>query len=51
VKPNITSDIEPERQATTNPAVFEAVIKYLQSRGAKVFVGDSPALETEKFTG
>jgi uncharacterized protein (DUF362 family) len=51
LKPNITTDISPERHATTHPAVVEAVIKYLQSRGATLLVGDSPAIETEKFTG
>ena len=51
LKPNITTDISPEQQATTHPAIVEAVIKYLQSRGATIVVGDSPALETDKFTG
>ena len=51
VKPNILSDDDPARAITTHPVVVEAVIKYLQSRGATVFVGDSPTFDTAKFTG
>jgi uncharacterized protein (DUF362 family)/NAD-dependent dihydropyrimidine dehydrogenase PreA subunit len=51
VKPNILSDDDPARATTTHPVVVEAVIIYLQSRGAKVFVGDSPTFDTDKFTG
>jgi uncharacterized protein (DUF362 family)/Pyruvate/2-oxoacid:ferredoxin oxidoreductase delta subunit len=51
VKPNITSDSGPDRPITTHPVVVEAVIKYLQARGATVLVGDSPTIDTYKFTG
>ncbi|MGD0753822.1 MAG: DUF362 domain-containing protein [Bacteroidales bacterium] len=51
LKPNILSDDEPVRATTTHPVVVEAVIMYLQSRGATVFVGDSPTFDTQKFTG
>jgi uncharacterized protein (DUF362 family)/NAD-dependent dihydropyrimidine dehydrogenase PreA subunit len=51
VKPNISADEDTERPVTTHPVVVEAVIKYLQSRGAVVFVGDSPTIDTDKYTG
>jgi uncharacterized protein (DUF362 family)/Pyruvate/2-oxoacid:ferredoxin oxidoreductase delta subunit len=51
LKPNILSDDDPVKAITTHPAVVEAVIKYLQSKGATVFVGDSPTFDTGKFTG
>jgi uncharacterized protein (DUF362 family)/NAD-dependent dihydropyrimidine dehydrogenase PreA subunit len=51
LKPNILSDDEPNRATTTHPAVVEAVINYLQSRGGTVLVGDSPTFDTRKFTG
>lgn len=51
VKPNILSDEDPGKPVTTHPVVVEAVIKYLQSKGATVLVGDSPTFDTEKFTG
>jgi len=51
LKPNILSDDEVFKATTTHPVVVEAVIRYLQSRGATVFVGDSPTFDTRKFTG
>jgi uncharacterized protein (DUF362 family) len=45
VKPNILSDEDALKAITTHPVVVEAVIKYLQSRGAEVFVGDSPTFD------
>jgi uncharacterized protein (DUF362 family)/NAD-dependent dihydropyrimidine dehydrogenase PreA subunit len=51
LKPNILSDDEVYKATTTHPAVVEAVIRYLQSRGATVFVGDSPTFDTRYFTG
>ena len=51
LKPNILSDDEPLIATTTHPAVVEAVINYLQSRGATVLVGDSPTFDNRKFTG
>ncbi len=49
VKPNILTDSDPAKCISTNPVVVEAMVKYLQSKGAKVFVGDSPAVHTKKF--
>ena len=51
VKPNILSDDEPGKAMTTHPVVVEAVIRYLQSRGATVFAGDSPTIDNARFTG
>jgi uncharacterized protein (DUF362 family)/Pyruvate/2-oxoacid:ferredoxin oxidoreductase delta subunit len=51
LKPNILSDDEVYKATTTHPVVVEAVIRYLQSRGATVFVGDSPTFDTRNFTG
>jgi uncharacterized protein (DUF362 family)/NAD-dependent dihydropyrimidine dehydrogenase PreA subunit len=51
IKPNILSDREPEKCISTHPVVVEAVIRFVQSEGAKVFVGDSPAIHTQKFRG
>jgi len=43
VKPNLLNASEPERAATTHPAVVRAVIRYLRAKGAaRVLVGDSP---------
>lgn len=43
IKPNMLSCKEPERAATTHPAVIEAVVKECFDAGAlEVFVGDSP---------
>ena len=49
VKPNILGDNDPSKCVSTHPAVVEAMIKYLQSNGAEVFVGDSPAIHTARF--
>jgi uncharacterized protein (DUF362 family)/Pyruvate/2-oxoacid:ferredoxin oxidoreductase delta subunit len=51
LKPNISSDSDPVKPITTHPVVVEAVIKYLQARGARVLVGDSPTIDTYRFTG
>ena len=51
LKPNILSDDEPLLATTTHPAVVEAVINYLHSKGATVLVGDSPTFDTRKFNG
>lgn len=43
IKPNMLSCKEPERAATTHPAVIEAVVRECFDAGAlEVFVGDSP---------
>ena len=50
LKPNILSDADPNKAATTHPVFLEAVIRFLQSRKAgKIFVGDSPAIHTASF--
>lgn len=51
VKPNILTDDDPARCISTNPVVVEAMIRFLQANGATVFVGDSPAVHTQKFRG
>jgi uncharacterized protein (DUF362 family)/Pyruvate/2-oxoacid:ferredoxin oxidoreductase delta subunit len=49
IKPNILSDHEPEKCISTHPVVVEAMIRFLQSAGATVLVGDSPAIHTSRF--
>jgi uncharacterized protein (DUF362 family)/Pyruvate/2-oxoacid:ferredoxin oxidoreductase delta subunit len=44
VKPNILADSDPAKCVCTHPVVMEAMIRYLQSRGAVVFAGDSPSI-------
>lgn len=51
VKPNILTDDDPAKCISTHPVVVEAMIRFLQSRGATVIVGDSPAVHTKKFRG
>jgi uncharacterized protein (DUF362 family)/Pyruvate/2-oxoacid:ferredoxin oxidoreductase delta subunit len=51
VKPNILSDTDPAKCISTHPVVVEAMIRFLQSNGATVLVGDSPAVHTQKFRG
>jgi uncharacterized protein (DUF362 family)/Pyruvate/2-oxoacid:ferredoxin oxidoreductase delta subunit len=51
VKPNILSDNDPARCVSTHPVVVEAMIRFLQSKGATVFIGDSPAIHTHRFKG
>jgi uncharacterized protein (DUF362 family)/Pyruvate/2-oxoacid:ferredoxin oxidoreductase delta subunit len=49
VKPNILNDTEPGRCVTTHPVVLEAMIRFIQSRGGTVVVGDSPAVHRKGF--
>lgn len=49
LKPNVLSDNLPEKCITTHPVVFEAMIRYLQVRGAIVVAGDSPAIHSRNF--
>ena len=50
VKPNILLDDVPQKAITTHPVFVEAVIRFLQNRGAgKIFVGDSPGIHTPSF--
>jgi uncharacterized protein (DUF362 family)/NAD-dependent dihydropyrimidine dehydrogenase PreA subunit len=51
VKPNILTDNNPDKCISTHPVVVEAMIRFLQSKGAVVLVGDSPAVHTNKFRG
>src|SRR5450759_2526662 len=51
VKPNILTDDDPSKCISTHPVVVEAMIRFLQSKGATVMVGDSPAVHTQKFKG
>jgi len=51
VKPNILTDDDPAKCISTHPVVVEAMIRFLQSKGAIVFVGDSPAVHNQKFKG
>lgn len=49
LKPNVLTDIKPERAVTTHPEVFKACIRYFIDRGATVVAGDSPALHIPGF--
>ena len=49
LKPNILSDDLPGKCISTHPVVVEAMIKYLQSEGATVFLGDSPPVHLRGF--
>ena len=51
VKPNILTDDNPAKCISTHPVVVEAMIRYLQSLGATVLVGDSPAIHAQRFRG
>jgi uncharacterized protein (DUF362 family)/Pyruvate/2-oxoacid:ferredoxin oxidoreductase delta subunit len=51
VKPNILTDDDPARCISTHPAVVEAMVRFLIRRGAKVLVGDSPAVHPSGFDG
>lgn len=51
VKPNILTDDDPSKCISTHPSVVEAMIRFLQTRGAIVFGGDSPAVHGHKFRG
>lgn len=44
VKPNLISDSPPEKLATTNPTVVEAVVNLVKEAGATPIIGDSPGL-------
>ena len=41
IKPNIVIDAPVNKAVTTHPSILEAVIDYLQERGAQPVVGDS----------
>jgi uncharacterized protein (DUF362 family)/Pyruvate/2-oxoacid:ferredoxin oxidoreductase delta subunit len=49
VKPNILTDSDPAKCICTHPLVVEAMVRFLQSQGATVCVGDSPSVHLQKF--
>jgi len=51
VKPNILTDDNPAKCISTHPVVVEAMVRFLQSKGATVLVGDSPAVHSQRFRG
>lgn len=51
VKPNILTDNDPARCISTHPVVVEAMVRYLMKRGARVLIGDSPAVHPGSFVG
>jgi len=51
LKPNILTDDNPDKCISTHPVVVEAMVRFLQVRGATVFIGDSPAVHASKFKG
>ncbi len=50
VKPNILLDADPARCITTHPVVVEAMVRFLQTKGATVAVGDSPSIHLKNFS-
>ena len=48
LKPNLLSAKDPEKAVTTNPAVFEAVIKVFANDNKELFYGDSPGFGSPK---
>lgn len=51
LKPNILIDSDPAKAIVTHPVVVEAMIRFLQSKGAVVLAGDSPGIHTRAFKG
>lgn len=49
LKPNILIDCDPSRCVSTHPVVVEAMIRFMQDKGAAVFVGDSPSIHMRGF--
>ena len=51
LKPNILSDVPPEKAVTTHPLFLDAVIRLVKEWGAShIYAGDSPGLHGPKFT-
>ncbi len=44
IKPNMLGSFRPEEGVTTHPAIVRAVINIVKEKGAKICVGDSPAI-------
>lgn len=51
LKPNWLSADPPQKCVTTHPSVFKAVSEVLQSAGAKLSYGDSPAFQSPEAAG
>ncbi|MDX9930431.1 MAG: DUF362 domain-containing protein [Bacteroidales bacterium] len=51
LKPNILTDEDPARCISTHPAVVEAMVRFLMREGARVIIGDSPAVHLKSFSG
>ncbi|WP_430882605.1 DUF362 domain-containing protein [Fusibacter sp. JL216-2] len=50
IKPNLVSPLTPDKAATTHPAVVEAVVRILKTKGAKnIWIGDSGIHGTSKI--
>ena len=49
LKPNILSDTDPGRCVTTNPVFVEAAVRFFQSHGSEVLIGDSPSIHLKSF--
>ncbi len=50
LKPNVLSDVPPEKAITTHPVVVEAMIRILKGMNAMhIIVGDSPGMQTGRF--
>ena len=45
LKPNLLGDAAPEKSVTTHPVVIAAISQILKDFGAKIFLGDSPAIQ------
>jgi uncharacterized protein (DUF362 family) len=51
LKPNIVTDVVPERAVTTHPVFLAAVIRLVREWGAsRILVGDSPGIQKANFT-
>ena len=50
IKPNMLTNVTPEKAVTTHPEVVRAVIKAVKNMGALPAVGDSPGISNLKST-
>ena len=52
IKPNLLYPVSPEKAVTTHPAVVEAIIRIVKSKGAaSISVGDSPGVSSMENAG
>lgn len=49
LKPNLLMDVDPARCITTHPVFIEAAVKFFQSAGATVVIGDSPSIHLQNL--